>query len=904
MLQIQIANLTSSWDRWLCPQGTQGKLEDLQNRRIAHFLIMMALLGVPIVILSVRSVASAAISLIGTLAMVGVIIVLSRWQHVRLAAWLCIIVAMLMISFNTISTLTPIMVLAQVTAMAFPIVTAGTVFGARTCFAVAAFGTGLLLITLQMHSSLAPLPLLDQSRGYIAPLLYMTCAIALGLRGFQRALRAADRTEELSALNQQLAALLQESEATRQELHLVMDTMLESLMIFDAQGELRYINRAGREYLGKDLEGARQSTQQPVRMTDMHGHVINPEEYPIAQTLKGVSTHSPTTVRCYFPQQKMVIYSMRTAPLPAADGTIQGAILTIRDITRQTQHQQHLEILRAVAHICALGATELSITTDVLRLLVDKLHLGGAIIVMLDHEREGYARISGHHFTDTFPEVVREQHHQRVTTNPISPVANSTALRTIATGVASFDAPILEAEEFHLSTVPLCRDEKIWGALVCCYEPSQLLDPIVPDFLASIAEEIVGALQRTVLYEEARQMTYLDPLTGLHNHRAFQDMLHHQVATCTAANLPLALVTVDIDEFRYFNAHYGHQNGDRALRMVADCIRHMVRDGEFAARYGGEEFAIILPTMGMERAAELSQLILQAVAQEYFEVTTSEDAEPDTTMLTVSVGYAVFPIHASAGSSLVKAAELALHTAKRAGRNLAVGYNTMLLEETMPLFSANTAQMESEVTLPTGADLEAVQALVAAIDLRDGYTAAHSEGVSRYAVAIARAMHLSTEQVETLRLGGYVHDVGKIGVPDNVLRKPGKLTDEEWIAMRAHTTMGEAIVGRMEQLRHLLPLVRWHHERLDGSGYPDGLSGNAIPLLVRVLAVADVFEAFTAERPYHPGRTAMEGLMMLRREVQTGKMDENIVEHFARILFEQGIISAESAGERDILDAA
>jgi len=146
---------------------------------------------------------------------------------------------------------------------------------------------------------------------------------------------------------------------------------------------------------------------------------------------------------------------------------------------------------------------------------------------------------------------------------------------------------------------------------------------------------------------------------------------------------------------------------------------------------------------------------------------------------------------------------------------------------------------------------------------------------------------------ETLRLGALIHDVGKIGIPDQVLRKPGRLTEEEWVMMRAHTTMGEAILQPVTQLRHLLPLVRWHHERLDGSGYPDGLRGDQIAPLVRILSVADVFEAYTAERPYHPGRPATDGMRLLKEEVTLGHLDGDIVCAFETLMLCQGLIDGD-----------
>src|SRR5215472_12865130 len=165
-------------------------------------------------------------------------------------------------------------------------------------------------------------------------------------------------------------------------------------------------------------------------------------------------------------------------------------------------------------------------------------------------------------------------------------------------------------------------------------------------------------------------------------------------------------------------------------------------------------------------------------------------------------------------------------------------------------------------------------------------------------------MRLPAEHVEALRMGGLVHDVGKIGTPDQILRKPGRLSDEEWVLMRAHTIMGEEILRHVEQLSHLLPLVRWHHERLDGSGYPDGLKGSEIPLLVRILSVADVFEAYTAERPYHPGRPASDGLKLLQHEVSLNRLDNRVVKALEVILVSQGLVHMPLRGQNDLQEAS
>ncbi len=542
-----------------------------------------------------------------------------------------------------------------------------------------------------------------------------------------------------------------------------------------------------------------------------------------------------------------------------------------------------------------------------LRVLLDGLGCTSGAIVVRDRDRPGYARSLAYRL-DAMTPAARQRLLYLFNHAPISPDAPSQSLRVMASGAEFFGKVSLlglpgePSSPVYVFIVPLRCEGEIFGMLSVGFSPDRIVDPdeIDRELVRAAADEIAPALQRARLYEDARRLALIDPLTGLRNHRALQDLLRRELATGAAQGLPVSIVMLDLDHFRKFNETFGHEAGDRALREVAKAIQAQLRPGDTAARFGGEEFIIVLPATDSAHAAMLARRINQAVARAGVII----NASGQQVHVTASLGFATFPVHASAPASLLKAADLALYAAKRAGRATVFAYAPDLLEESgilLPGGSAFTARDAGAIHLPSGADLETVQALITAIDLRDGYTAAHSEGVSRYAAAIGTEMNLPAEYVEVLRLGGLIHDVGKIGVPDQVLRKPGKLDDAEWKLMKAHTTMGEEILRPVEQLHHLLPLVRWHHERLDGSGYPDGLRGDEIPLLVRILSVADVFEAFTAERPYHPGRPAVEGLRLLQREAQEGKMDPYIVEVFEQILLAQGLIAESYAhGEQDL----
>ena len=556
----------------------------------------------------------------------------------------------------------------------------------------------------------------------------------------------------------------------------------------------------------------------------------------------------------------------------------------------QEHSARQIDVMRAVAHACASVAEEVAVAEAALREMVHGLDGDAGIIVMRDEAQPDFARLVAVHAPDPhFADLAAEVRTQLATLN-IAPDAPLNLLRVIATGVAQFEIPLagtpFSMHDGHLSPLvclPLSFRGRVLGALALGWtaERSHTISASERELLVSLVDEVATSLHRAQLYEEARRLALYDPLTGLYNHRAMQQIAARELAHARASDQPISVIMLDIDHFRRFNETYGHDVGDQALRAVARSLHAAVRASDHAARYGGEEFAIIMPHTTNDEAALVAARIGRAIREDGFCLDVRTQAQ---VRLTASLGYATFPAHASAMVSLFKAADLALYAAKRGGRDMAVGYSSALLHH-QAHSQVGLAQLDAaDISLPTGADLDAVQALITAIDLRDGYTAAHSDGVARWSVAIGAQLGLPAEHIEALRLGGLIHDVGKIGVPDHVLRKPGKLDPDEWEVMQRHTVMGDTILRSVEQLHHLLPLVRWHHERLDGSGYPDGLHGDQIPPLVRILSVADVFDAFTAERPYHPARTAAEGAQLVRDSAAQGQLDPTVVAAFLTVL--------------------
>lgn len=697
--------------------------------------------------------------------------------------------------------------------------------------------------------------------------------------------------QNLLLVEEQFAIELEQSERTQEVFSAVLETVRDGLVVYDADGQQVYRNEMTRRIFGLTVgdHGVSDVAQQITILT-MEGEVLPPAVFPAVRVLQGEAPDPPTMYRLLRADGSLRIVEIEAQPLLRTHDGRQGVLGVVRDITTAYRDAQQGEILRNLAHACASAADEQAIAEAACQVLIDGLHIPNCCIVAWDRERPGYARSLSLHFGSQIGSDRIAAIRQATDTTPVSADAPLISLRVLATGDAHFNVlplPMPLGEErqevvlplHRMAYVPIRIAQQTMAVLLTGYDDQEegVWEAADQDLLQAVADELGLALHRAQLYEDARRLAFTDPLTGLKNHRALQQVLQQELASAAPQGTPMSVLMLDVDHFRRFNEQYGHDVGDRALRTVALAITGAIRTQDCAARYGGEEFTVILPGVDREQAWEIGERVRQAIAASRVPVREVEGG----VALTASLGCATFPLNASAPASLLKAADIALYAAKHHGRNRVVGYDPALLHTPGMTEEANHAQ---GIALPVHADLEAVQALIMAIDLRDGYTAAHSERVSCMAAAIATQLELPPEDIERVRMGGLVHDVGKIAVPDAILSKPAPLSAEEWHIMRAHAVQGEAILSNVEALRPLLPLVRWHHERLDGSGYPDGLRGDAIPLLVRILTVADIMEAYTAVRPYHAGRTTQEGLRHLQNEVLAGKLDGAVVAALAATL--------------------
>lgn len=408
-----------------------------------------------------------------------------------------------------------------------------------------------------------------------------------------------------------------------------------------------------------------------------------------------------------------------------------------------------------------------------------------------------------------------------------------TTLFLLLLGGAMVLAMILSAHLAKAITKPLDTVVKAATQLEAGQWPERL-EVTARDELG-LLQNVFNSMTESLQASEQRLFALIDadPLTELANHRSFREDLDMEVARCREVGGTVSLLLIDIDHFKEFNANRGHSEGDEALKQVARAIESTTPEYARRARYGGEEFAVLLPNCELASAESFAEAIRHATSSRVYGIT-------------VSIGVAQFGPSTSKSEGLTMAAEIAVNRAKQLGRDRVCRFDDV------PGADANADPYQLHKFMQD-ASLATIQALAAAVDAKDPYTRGHSQRVAQYAAELARYVGRKEAEIELIYRTGTLHDVGKIGVPDSILKKPERLSDDERAIMETHPVLGEVIVRKVPQLEETLPGVRHHHERWDGRGYPDGLSAEQIPYMARVLAVADTYDAMTSDRPYRKG---------------------------------------------------
>ena len=347
--------------------------------------------------------------------------------------------------------------------------------------------------------------------------------------------------------------------------------------------------------------------------------------------------------------------------------------------------------------------------------------------------------------------------------------------------------------------------------------------------------------------ERLRHLADTDPLTSLSNQRLLHDRLHETAHSARDAGRPLSAIMIDLDHFKAVNDTYGHPVGDLVLVETARRLTEVARGGDLIARIGGEEFLMLLPDTDGRAALTVAERIRAAMA--------ATDFPGGVGRLTASLGVATLNDDLDA-DGLLQQADAALSWAKTHGRNAAFRFDAEQMADLSPSSRARS--------MARADGLAALRALARAVDAKDAATQLHSVRVADMAVMLATALGWTPEQAGRLREAGLVHDVGKIGIPDAILLKPGGLTDAERALMQDHARLGARIVSEVLE-DDQVDWVAHHHERWDGKGYPDALGRTTIPEGARILAVADCWDAMTSAREYNVPLTPEEALEECRR---------------------------------------
>jgi diguanylate cyclase (GGDEF)-like protein len=409
------------------------------------------------------------------------------------------------------------------------------------------------------------------------------------------------------------------------------------------------------------------------------------------------------------------------------------------------------------------------------------------------------------------------------------------------------------------------------------------------------AEQEREKLNKELLRSNRRlkSMALKDYETGLFNHRFLDEVMEAEFTRAKRYNQPLSLIMLDIDYFKSINNMYGHQFGNLVLQQLARLLKKVVRKYDIVVRSGGEEFIVISPGIDRTQTQTLAHRILEEIILYNF------GDHKNMVKLKVSIAVASFPEEKILKSEdLLELAEQLLVKAKECGGNQV--YTSVEGRKLKVKFlSKNEAKQEKIVGLRQQLNritqranqslIEAIFAFAKAIELRDHYTGEHVEKTVFYATQLGRMLKMDVDDLEDLREAAILHDLGKLGISDKILLKDSKLSDQEYLQIKKHPQIAADILRPIHFLRSVIPFILYHHERWDGRGYPSGLKGELIPLGARIIAIADVYQALTSNRPYRKAFSRKEAIRIIKSGSGT-QFDPKIVRIFLKLVKAKKIV--------------
>ena len=405
--------------------------------------------------------------------------------------------------------------------------------------------------------------------------------------------------------------------------------------------------------------------------------------------------------------------------------------------------------------------------------------------------------------------------------------------------------------------------EQLSGYLCMCgLAHGGIVNRELTSYKAKLTREILTShLTNASLYHQARLTSQTDALTGVGSRRLLEDKLEAECARAIRYKRPFSVAIIDLDNFKTINDVFGHATGDDALKKFAECMKNQKRIPDILARYGGDEFVVLMP----ETEASDALTFIERIRAKVQQIEVQENVS-----MTISCGVAQsLPDFSDSSSNVIRRADLALYEAKSAGRNCAKLWN----EKMSKVLKAGDIEFEKIKKLKRRVAglseqaekmfMQSIWGLVQALEAKDPYAKKHSESVMHYAVAIAGMMKIPPKQLDVLSRAAMIHDIGNIGIPDAILSKPGRLTPRERKIIEQHPLIAVRILDKMSFLEQEVKIVRAHHEKWNGQGYPDGLLNTSIPIGARILAVADTFDALISDRSYHNSRSVAEAIGIL-----------------------------------------
>ncbi len=493
--------------------------------------------------------------------------------------------------------------------------------------------------------------------------------------------------------------------------------------------------------------------------------------------------------------------------------------------------------------------------------------------------------------------------------------------RTGQMAVVTYDAqhstgePVLQGSDSAIA-LPIVYADQLHGVLYVETDQTSDFPQEEVLFLGTLADLVSGALHNALTFQKAQEQAITDGMTGLKTHRFFMEALSGEWKRSTRAGRSFSVVLLDLDRFKFVNDFYGHLDGDLLLQRVAHILELNCRRSDVVARYGGDEFIILMPETDASQAHQMASKLRSWICSD--EVLREKN-------VTSSFGVATFPLNGSTPQELIQVADASMYLSKHQGGNAVstadqfnsetsrqwkrdvldayLGVTLKRLFATGPdafdeihsrveQFARSLGETEKAGTkrhIATPADsgqeplpaivMDTLTSLALAVDAKDQFTQGHSYKVSSYAVLIAEAIGLKGPEIEEVRLGGMLHDVGKVGIMEAILNKNGPLNPDEWEAMKRHVEYGAKLLEPLRGTERIRDMVEHHHEYYDGSGYPQGLAGQQIPMGARIIAIADAYDTITSERTYKKARTPEEAFTELAR-CGNAQFDPDLVKVF------------------------